>query len=125
VILVKTRVLVGYRVHITGLASKLEAHCKTHAHLAKAEDIQEVIDLLAKLIASLDREIGTLDSTQGVAISHLQAQHHLAFRIRSRCFTMMESYRVHRGRAKSPDFYNLLSELPEQLYSLARRLSDA
>lgn len=122
--LVRAKVLAGYKVRIAGLADKLGVRCKTHAHLVKAKDIQDVVNLLTKFIEYLTSEIAALDSTRGEAIRRLQAHRRLARSIRSRCFTMMETYDISRGRAKPPEFYELLSELPRQLRNLARRLPD-
>jgi hypothetical protein len=46
---------VKYKSQIRGLASKLEARCRTHAHLVEAEDIQDVVDLLAEFIDDVDK----------------------------------------------------------------------
>lgn len=118
----RTEVLAEYRVRLASLATKLDARCGTHAYLVEAQDIQDVIHLLAELIGEVDTQLYSLDSMQGRAIAHLQACRRLAVRIRSRCFTMMESFDKSRERAKPPDFYDLLVELPQQLRDLGKRV---
>lgn len=120
--MVRTKVLVKYKTHIRGLASKLEARCRTHAHLVEAEDIQDVVDLLAEFIDDVDERLIALDSTEGRTISYLQSHRLFARKVRSHCFSMLESFNRSKRRAKPPEFYDLLSELPRQLYDLARRL---
>ncbi|MBC8492334.1 MAG: hypothetical protein H8D43_01010 [Chloroflexi bacterium] len=112
----------SYKVRIAELANELSTRCKTHAYLVEIGHIQDVIDEIAELLDHLDEAVMRLDPNQGPEIKQWQALRKLADGIRNRCFSLADGFTTYGTGMKPPEFYDLLTPLPVQLFHLARLL---